>query len=99
MLMSDDSMTPLAHGPDHDLVQHLHAVAARTAQNLGAPVPSWAWLAGLWHDLGKFRPGFQRYIRIVVDAHLEGRLPRTSDKTHSAAGALHAIAALRERFG
>jgi CRISPR-associated endonuclease/helicase Cas3 len=53
-------------------------------------------LAAAWHDLGKFRPGFQRYIvaQRDADAHLETRVT-SRDKTHAAAGALHAI----ERFG
>ncbi len=51
----------------------------------------WAYLAGLWHDLGKYRQGFQAYIRLDTDAHIEGKLPGASDKTHSAAGALHAL--------
>ncbi len=55
----------------------------------------WARLAGLWHDLGKRRPGFQRYIRQTsgANAHIEGRLSgriNDRDKTHSAAGALWA---------
>jgi CRISPR-associated endonuclease/helicase Cas3 len=61
--------------------------------------PGWGRLAGLWHDLGKFRPGFQAYIRQDADAHIEGRLPASSDKTHSAAGALHALMELSQRWG
>jgi CRISPR-associated endonuclease/helicase Cas3 len=79
----------------HLLAEHLHEVAklAETfAQGFGAP---WARLAGLWHDLGKFRPGFQRYIRQCAaenseDAHVEGKVSGP-EKTHSAAGALHAM--------
>jgi CRISPR-associated endonuclease/helicase Cas3 len=64
-------------------------------------VPDWAWLAGLWHDLGKYRQGFQTYLRQTPDAHIEGKLsgPARRDKTHSAAGALHAMAVLGERDG
>jgi hypothetical protein len=42
----------------------------------------WAYLAGLWHDLGKYRPGFQTYIRQAndPDAHIEGR--RTLQPAH-----------------
>jgi CRISPR-associated endonuclease/helicase Cas3 len=97
---------PLAHGPAHPLVDHLHAVAAlaRTLHGHGlAPVLApLAHLAGLWHDLGKFRPGFQRYVREDADAHVEGHAAasvRGRDKTHSAAGALHALQALTDRFG
>jgi CRISPR-associated endonuclease/helicase Cas3 len=81
------------------LVDHLNAVARNAAyfgRQWGA---DWAWLAGLWHDLGKFRPGFQQYIRLVNDAHIEGKLPASSDKTHSAAGALHALRLFEQTYG
>ncbi len=84
----------------HLLDEHLSKVgelAGRFADGYGK---DWAQLAGLWHDLGKFRPGFQRYIRQAnnVDAHIEGRI-RDRDKTHSAAGALWAERLLAKRFG
>jgi CRISPR-associated endonuclease/helicase Cas3 len=96
----------LAHigpnGEPHHLRDHLIAVAtgaAEFAQHLNSP--QWAGIAGLWHDLGKYRPGFQRYIRLVTgqDAHIEGKWPSGSDKTHSAAGALHALRVIEARFG
>jgi CRISPR-associated endonuclease/helicase Cas3 len=71
------------------------AGAAANAAHFGGE--DWARLAGLWHDLGKYRPGFQRYIRECVDGHIEGRTP-SPEKTHSAAGALHALAVF-ERIG
>ncbi|NMG55556.1 CRISPR-associated endonuclease Cas3'' [Aromatoleum aromaticum] len=91
-------MTHLAHtvsNPDgslreHELKEHLSRVsqmAASFAAVFGAG--NWAGIAGVWHDLGKYRPGFQRYIRECADAHIEGRVT-SSDKTHSAAGALWA---------
>lgn len=81
----------------HGLDEHLVAVgrmAAGFAAIFGAAEP--AVLVGKWHDLGKFRPGFQRYIasRNDENAHLETRVT-SLDKTHAAAGALHAV----ERFG
>lgn len=87
-------------GPGHLLREHLASVAG-LASGFAEPLNSrqWAYLAGLWHDLGKFRPGFQRYIRLVNDAHIEGKLPLSSDKTHSAAGALHALRALESQWG
>jgi CRISPR-associated endonuclease/helicase Cas3 len=60
----------------------------------------WAYLAGLWHDLGKYRPGFQRYLMQSdnPDAHIEGKVGGR-EKTHSAAGALWAIQTLEEKHG
>ncbi len=46
------------------LLRHLHRVAERArefAEAFGAA--EWGHLAGLWHDVGKYRPGFQRRIR------------------------------------
>lgn len=83
----------------HALSSHLVAVAEGASQFALGFGPDWAHLAGLWHDLGKYRLGFQSYIRLDSDAHIEGRLPKASDKTHSAAGALHAMAAFHSRFG
>jgi CRISPR-associated endonuclease/helicase Cas3 len=82
----------------HDLAEHLHEVA-RLAGDHATPFggQDWAHLAGLWHDLGKYRPGFQRYLRAASsaeaeNAHIEGGAGRVS---HSTAGALLAC----ERFG
>jgi CRISPR-associated endonuclease/helicase Cas3 len=85
----------------HDLAHHLagvSAMAACFARPFGA---DWARLAGLWHDLGKYRPGFQRYIRDSSgyereNAHIEGMRGRVE---HSAAGAVHAIDTLGEMHG
>lgn len=81
----------------HDLSAHLRAVAALAAQGAHGYGAEWARLAGLWHDLGKYRPGFQRYLRAASgaeaeNAHIEGGAGRVS---HSTAGALLACA----RFG
>ena len=92
-------MQPIAHAArledgtwraPHPLTEHLTQVAtlsARHAQRFGSG--DWAQLAGLWHDLGKYRPAFQRYIRQAsgyeANAHIEGAAGRV---THSTAGAL-----------
>ncbi len=88
----------------HDLREHLEEVARRARDHLaGQPGTAIVELAGLWHDLGKYRTGFQRYIRLVSEggdqAHIEGRLPRGSDKSHSAAGALWAFDHLSKTQG
>jgi CRISPR-associated endonuclease/helicase Cas3 len=85
----------------HPLDAHLLKVAelARDfADAFGAG--TWAGLAGLWHDLGKFREGFQRYIRQCgdPDAHIEGRIAGP-EKTHSTAGALWAQQYLKDVQG
>lgn len=83
----------------HELDAHLLKVAKRAASYGEAfRAAPWLYLAGLWHDLGKYRPGFQQYIRQVLDAHIEGRV-QDSSKTHSTAGALWAEQVLRERMG
>lgn len=92
---------PLAHvrpSPDggwveHFLEEHLQGVA-RLAGEFAAAFGSadWARLAGLWHDLGKYREKFQSYIRRVsgydAEAHIEGTPGRVD---HSTAGAIHAM--------
>ena len=94
---------PLAHSGGHLLAEHLQAVAviagrfARAWDGAGGS-EYWATLAGLWHDLGKYRPGFQRYVRLDGNAHIEHRVAG-KEKTHSAAGALWAMEQLGERHG
>lgn len=57
----------------------------------------WAHLAGLWHDLGKYRPRFQRYIRLAsgfeANAHIEGEAGKAP---HSTAGGLLACDRFKE---
>ncbi|MCL4471851.1 MAG: CRISPR-associated endonuclease Cas3'' [Gammaproteobacteria bacterium] len=82
---------------EHLLDEHLHGVA-RIAGDFAADFDSrdWASIAGLWHDLGKFREKFQGYIKKASgydpEAHIEGAAGRVD---HSTAGAIHAL----ERFG
>ena len=98
---------PLAHvrqqpngeWKEHFLDDHLPDVA-RLAAEFAAAFGSedWAHQAGLWHDLGKFREKFQRYIKSVSgyekqydsEAHIKDEeTPGRVD--HSTAGAIHAI--------
>ena len=78
---------PMAHTPNqdgawHGLVEHLHGVADLAAQ-FASPFGGEhvAYYAGLWHDLGKFSLGFQRYLA-ACDA--DGRPHHSVD--HKAAG-------------
>lgn len=86
-------------GHFHLLDEHL-AKVARLAASFSAEWGDeiWAGLAGAWHDMGKARQGFQRYVQCDPDAHIEGRVP-CNDKTHSAAGALHASAEFSRVLG
>ena len=49
----------------------------------------WAWLAGLWHDLGKYSEAFQNYLKTASkpDVH---RSEITHKVDHATAGAQHA---------
>ncbi|MDN5325615.1 MAG: CRISPR-associated endonuclease/helicase Cas3 [Moorella sp. (in: firmicutes)] len=69
-----------SQGKEQSLLYHLEAVAALTqkfTKPLGAP--HLGYRAGLWHDLGKFHPEFQAYLR--------GKAGRRGPN-HSSAGAL-----------
>lgn len=77
----------------HDLEEHLRCVgelAAKMATDFRSE--EWAKVAGLWHDLGKYRKAFQSYIAkesgYDPEAHIEQGQGRVD---HSTAGAIHAV--------
>ncbi len=77
----------------HELSDHLKSVsklAAKFAQPFDGQ--NWAILAGLWHDLGKYRPAFQQYIRIVSGYSEDAHIEQSGKPVHSEAGAAHAVA-------
>lgn len=58
---------PLAHSGGHLLADHLRAMADIAADfskvfDAVTVTQRWAYLAGRWHDLGKYRSGIQRYL-------------------------------------
>ncbi|MEZ5583245.1 MAG: CRISPR-associated endonuclease Cas3'' [Candidatus Competibacteraceae bacterium] len=76
----------------HELEDHLTDVAS-LADGFATPFGSsdWARLAGLWHDLGKYRPEFQQYIRTASGYDPEAHIETARGKVdHATAGAIHA---------
>lgn len=74
----------------HALDDHLRAtgeLAAAFAELFGSE--DWARLAGAWHDVGKYRPAFQAYLRAVTGYESAPAALQRVD--HSTAGAIHAI--------
>jgi CRISPR-associated endonuclease/helicase Cas3 len=57
----------------------------------------WGYLAGLWHDLGKYSDDFQKMIleNNGEDAHIENKTGRVD---HSTAGAILAETAFKKEF-
>ncbi len=85
---------PMAHvtseGRTHALREHLFGTAERAAEFAAVfGFRQWGRLAGLWHDLGKYAPAFQKKLEAAADedAHLEA----VARVDHSTAGALHAV--------
>lgn len=103
--MMSEELQPIAHAskdldgnwrPPHELAAHLLSVASLAATYAEKFGRNWAQRAGLWHDLGKYRPRFQNYIRqasgFEADAHIRGEAGKAP---HSTAGAVLAC----DRFG
>lgn len=99
------ALPPLAHvkqdangaWQEHALEDHLWSVAELAGNFAGSfDGDEWARLAGLWHDLGKFRPAFQQYIRSAsgMEAHIETAPGKVK---HAIAGAIHAAQTLGPR--
>ncbi len=79
---------------EHSLIQHCEDVAELAALLLGNCTPEIAYLAGMWHDLGKYQPRFQKYIQNASgfdreNAHVETE-SAPARAPHSTAGAIHA---------
>ncbi|MFT4177767.1 MAG: CRISPR-associated endonuclease Cas3'' [Luteolibacter sp.] len=79
---------------------HLNKVAwwaAKFAAEMFPPGPDrdaarqWGYLAGLWHDLGKFAPEWQAYLASKADIHADEASGSPSKREdHSSAGAIFA---------
>jgi len=84
----------------HVLEEHL-LKTAKLAQEVapeGAELCS--YLAGKWHDLGKYREKFQHYIRYKSGYEREhAHIENSQRAPHSTAGAIHAVNNLPPFFG
>ncbi len=77
---------------EHSLEEHLREVG-RLASEMASCFNSgtWAKVAGLWHDLGKYRPTFQGYIKQASGYDPEAHIEQATGKVdHSTAGAIYA---------
>ena len=60
-------------GKPHDLRKHLFDTAERAQRYADAfGAGNLAYLLGLWHDLGKYNPEFQQYLRDAEQAEKDG---------------------------
>lgn len=77
---------------EHWLDDHLRDVAD-LASSYAADFQSreWAYVTGLWHDLGKYNPEFQAYIGVKSGCTPEAHIELSGKVNHSAAGALYAV--------
>lgn len=67
----------------HKLDQHLLDTAKLAEEFCKGFAPGWGYLAGLWHDLGKYQAAFQRRIGADPNAHT-----KEEKVDHSSIGAL-----------
>ncbi len=81
--------------PLEDHLEEVAKLASSFADTFNAS--EWAYLAGLWHDIGKYSKEFQSYIsQNDPDAHIETK-PGKVD--HSSAGAQHAFKSCGKQYG
>ena len=83
-----DNEPPDRWQPLEDHLKRVAELARSFADEFGAG--DWGYLAGLWHDLGKYSQEFQKYLTLTgnADAHIEAKPGRVD---HSTAGAQHAF--------
>jgi len=77
----------------HHLDEHLREVGRLASEMaVGFKSEDWAKVAGLWHDLGKYRPAFQGYIKRESGYDPEAHIEQSGGRVdHSTAGAVHAV--------
>lgn len=111
MQVEDNYRMPYAHSLEKEpheawqpLEAHLRGVSELAARFCSTWGGSLAGLAGLWHDLGKYAPDWQEFLREVgqdassLGEEQPGNLRgRRHGPDHSTAGAVHAAAEFGQR--
>lgn len=89
--------TPVDEGNWHDLVSHLRQTAEKARESASKfNAGDLAYLAGLWHDIGKFNPEFQKYLKDCHEADLaDKKAPRGGSVPHAVYGAILARESLQ----
>lgn len=79
---------PMAHVDEDGRIHALHDHLLGTAKKASIMAAEfgcgeWGYLAGLWHDIGKYSEDFQKIIHAAsgLDAQLEAKLGRVDDLT------------------
>lgn len=89
-----DGKPPSDWQPLEEHLKNVAEMARLFAEAFGAG--DWGYLAGLWHDLGKYSEAFQQRLGTAegTDAHIETKPGRVD---HSTAGAQYAFNILRDK--
>ncbi|HRN27904.1 MAG TPA: CRISPR-associated helicase Cas3' [Ignavibacteriaceae bacterium] len=84
----------------HLLIDHLNDTAKRTSKAAGEfENADWGELSGLWHDLGKFHPAWQKYLCRKSGFDSEAHIEESNNRpNHSTAGAVLAIQKLQKNY-
>jgi CRISPR-associated endonuclease/helicase Cas3 len=78
------------------LEEHLRRTAQRAAQYL-PQAPELAYMAGMWHDVGKYQPEFQRYLLSSADGEASNE-QRPGRIQHSIVGSALALSRVTDTF-
>ena len=84
----DDHNQPIEHWLDEHL-RDVAELASSYANDFNSR--EWAYVTGLWHDLGKYNPEFQAYIGVKSGYNPNAHIEQSGKVNHSAAGALYAV--------
>lgn len=89
-----DGKAPSDWQPLEEHLKNVAEMASSFADAYGAG--EWGYLAGLWHDIGKYSDEFQKMLGAKEgnDAHIETKPGRVD---HSTAGAQHAFKLLKDK--